>query len=146
MLPFSKGSRSDWINHTCTHALDKGLNSKPQCRQLPGFQKELLIAVGYGPYTGRGEMHWIATAYIVLQILVLFQGQIALYTEELTEADHLQIHTLNFIIHHKTLDPPPVPTQHIYGHPTSTLLQCHNHCNSFTHLYPPDSSSLGLLQ
>lgn len=47
------------------------------------------MAVGYGPYTARGEMHWIANAYTVPQIQVFFQGQIALYPVELIEADPL---------------------------------------------------------
>lgn len=42
----------------------------------------------------------------------------------------------HFTIHHKTLDPPPVPTHYSYGHPTSTLFQYHNTCNSYPHLYP----------
>lgn len=146
MLPFSKGSRSDWINRTCTHALDKGPNSKPQCRQLPGIPEGIASSSGVWPIHRQRRNALDSHCLHCLQILVLFQGQIALYPEELTEADHLQLHTLNFIIHHKTLDPPPVPTHHIYGHSTSTLLQCHNPCNSFTHLYPPDSSSLCFLQ
>lgn len=88
------------------------------------------MAVGYGPYTARGETHWITIAYIVLQLQIFFQGQIVLYRVELIGADPLWMHTLNLILLSTTKPwillrfpneiSSPIPTRphHIYGHPT----------------------------
>ena len=81
--------------------MNKAPNSKSQAHAAhPNsheFQKGLLMAVGYGPYTARGEMCWIATAYIVVQLQIFSQGEIVLCPVELIGADLLKIYTLNFI-------------------------------------------------
>lgn len=98
-----EGSRSDWINNTCTHAMNKAPNSKKQAHAAHTnsyeFQKGLLMAVGYSPYTARGEMHWIVTVCVVLQLQFFFffprtDGSVP---SKLIRADLLQIHTPNFI-------------------------------------------------
>ena len=71
-----------WINHTCTHAMNKAPNSKSQVHAAHPdsheFRKSLSMTVGYGPYTARGEMCSITTAYVLLQLQIFFQGQIVL--------------------------------------------------------------------
>lgn len=95
-----EGSRSDWINNTCIHAMNKAPCTKEQAHTAhPNsyeFQKGLLMAVGHSQYTARGEMHWIVTAWVVLQLFFPPRTYSSV-PGKLIGADLLQMHSPNFI-------------------------------------------------